>query len=199
MPGELRGLEMLHKKFATQPWADLCQPAIQQAEAGLVVSETLSQVVTEEFSRLEKAPAMPWLQNNFYKDGLPVQPGDVVKNPQLVRTLKVIAAGGADVFYRGEIAEAIVKEFAEKGGGWITKEDLASYKAVLREPIEGTYRGYKVITLPPPSSGGLTLIELLNILEGYDLAKLGQGSAEYLGVCIEAQKLAFADRAKLHG
>jgi gamma-glutamyltranspeptidase/glutathione hydrolase len=196
VPGELRGLEMLHRRFATRPWADLCQPAIEHAEAGIVVSETLSQVVTEELGRLEKAPAMLWFQKNFYKDGLPVQAGDVLKNPELARTLKRIAAGGADVFYQGEVAEAIVKEFADRGGGWITKEDLANYHAVLREPIRGTYRGYTVITLPPPSSGGLTLIELLNILEGYELAKLGQGSADYLSVCLEAQKLAFADRAK---
>ena len=196
VPGELRGLEMLHRKFGKQPWADLFQPAIQQAEAGVVVSETLSQIVTEEFERLEKAPAMPWLQKNFYKDGLPAQPGDVIRNPELVASLKKIAAGGADVFYNGEIAEAIVKEFAEKGGGWITRDDLASYRAILREPMRGTYRGYTVLTLPPPSSGGLTLIEMLNILEGFDLAKLGQGSADYLGVCIEAQKLAFADRAE---
>jgi gamma-glutamyltranspeptidase / glutathione hydrolase len=196
VPGELRGLELLHKKFATRSWADLFQPAIQQAEAGLVVSETLSEVVAEELGRLEKAPAMPWLQKNFYKDGLPVQPGDVVRNPELAASLKKIATGGADVFYKGEIGEAIVKEFTEKGGGWITKDDLANYRAVLREPVRGTYRGYTVITLPPPSSGGLTLIELLNILEGFDLAKLGQGSADYLGAVIEAQKLAFADRAK---
>ena len=196
VPGELRGLEMLHKKFGTRPWADLFQPAIQQAEAGVVVSETLSQIVTEEFDRLEKAPAMPWLQKNFYRDGLPAQPGDVIRNPELTATLKKIAAGGAEVFYTGQIADTIVKEFAGKGGAWITREDLANYRAVLREPVQGTYRGYTVITLPPPSSGGLTLIELLNILEGYDLAQMKQGSAEYLAVCLEAQKLAFADRAE---
>ncbi len=196
VPGELRGLEMLHQKAGSLPWADLFQPAIRQAEAGVVVSETLSQIVTEEFERLEKAPAMPWLRQNFFKDGLPAQPGDVIQNPELTATLKKIAAGGADVFYKGQIARAIVKEFAERGGAWITREDLANYRAVLREPVQGTYRGYTVITLPPPSSGGLTLIELLNILEGYDLAQMKQGSADYLAVCLEAQKLAFADRAE---
>jgi gamma-glutamyltranspeptidase/glutathione hydrolase len=196
VPGELRGLEMLHKMFSTKPWAALVQPAIQQAEAGVVVSETLSQIVADEFDRLEKAPAMPWLQKNFYKDGLPVQPGDVVRNPELVQTLKKIAAGGAEVFYKGEIAGALVKEFADKGEDWITADDLANYKAVLREPLQGAYRGYAVVTLPPPSSGGLTLLELLNLLEGYDLARLGRGSVDYLHVTIEAQKLAFADRAE---
>jgi gamma-glutamyltranspeptidase / glutathione hydrolase len=196
VPGELRGLEMLHQKFGSQPWADLFQPAIQQSEAGLVVSETLSQILADEFDRLEKSPAMPWLQKNFYKDGLPAQAGDVIRNPELTATLKKIASGGADVFYKGELAEAIAKEFAEKGSNWITQEDLANYRAILREPVKGTYRDCTVITLPPPSSGGLALLELLNILEGYDLAHMKQGSTEYLALCIEAQKLAFADRAQ---
>ena len=194
VPGQLRGLELLHKQFSTKKWADLFKPAIQQAEAGLKVSETLSQIVTAQMERLKKAPAMAWMQQNFYKDGLPVQPGDVVRNPELAQTLRKIALGGAEVFYTGEIGREIVKDFARRGGGWITASDLAGYEAVLREPIQGTYRGYTIITLPPPSSGGVALIELLNILEGYDLARLGQGSADYLHVCIEAQKLAFAER-----
>ncbi len=196
VPGELRGLEMLYKKFGTQKWADLFQPAIRQAEAGLKVSETLNQIISDEYDRLQKAPAITWLSGNFYKDSLPAQPGDTVTNAELAGTLKKIAAGGADVFYKGEIADVIAKEFAEKGDGWITKEDLAAYQAVLREPITGNYRGYTVVTLPPPSSGGVTLLELLNILEGYDLAKLGLGSADYVHVIAEAQKLAFADRAE---
>ena len=196
VPGELRGLEMLHQRFGTQPWADLFQPAIEQSEAGLVVSETLSLILADEFDRLEKAPAMPWLQKNFYKDGLPAQAGDVIRNPELTATLKKIAMGGADVFYQGEIGVAIAREFAEKGSNWITRADLASYRAILREPVKGTYRGCTVITLPPPSSGGLALLELLNILEGYELAQMKQGSADYLALCIEAQKLAFADRAQ---
>ena len=196
VPGELRGLEMLHKMFGTQKWADLFQPAIRQAEAGITVSETLNGILTDEYDRLQKSPAMPWLQDNFYKDGLPAQTGDTVKNVQLAGTLKQIAAGGADVFYTGEIADDIAREFAQKGDSWITKEDLANYKAVLREPVTGNYRGYSVITLPPPSSGGVTLLETLNILEGFDLNKLGHGSANYVHVIAEAQKLAFADRAE---
>jgi len=196
VPGELRGLELLHRKFGSRQWADLFQSAIHCAEAGITVSETLSRIVSDEFDRMQNAPALPWLQNNFFKDGLPVQAGDTVRNPELAVTLRKIAGGGADVFYRGEIAAAITSEFERKGKGWITKEDLAAYQAVLREPIEGNYRGYTIVTLPPPSSGGLTLIELLNILEGYDLARLGQNSADYLHRVIEAQKLVFADRAR---
>ena len=196
VPGEVRGLELMHRKFGSQKWADLFQPAIRCAEAGLTVSETLSHIVSDEFDRLQNAPATPWLQNNFHKDGLPVQPGDTVKNPELATTLRKIATGGAEVFYSGEIASAIADAFAQQGNAWLTKADLASYQAVLREPVQGTYRGYTIVTLPPPSSGGLTLIELLNVLEGYDLAKLGRGSPEYLHLIIEAQKLAFADRAQ---
>lgn len=196
VPGELRGLELLHQRFATRKWAELFVPAIRQAEAGLKVGETLSSIVTDEFDRLQKSPAKDWLNGKFCKDEMPVQPGDTIQNPELARSLKLIAAGGADVFYKGEIAEAIVREFAGKGDAWITKEDLAGYKAILREPVRGSYRGCTVITLPPPSSGGVTLLELLNILEGFDLAKLVPGSADYLHIIAEAQKLAFADRAK---
>ncbi|MCG6537901.1 MAG: gamma-glutamyltransferase, partial [Syntrophales bacterium LBB04] len=196
VPGDLRGLEMLHKRFGTLRWSVLLQPAIRQAEAGLRVSETLGQILTDEMDRLQKAPALPWLQSNFYKDGFPAQPGDVVKNVELAQTLKKIAAGGADVFYRGEIAAAIVKEFAEKGEGWITREDLRNYRAILRAPIYSTYRDYTIATLPPPSSGGVTLLEILNLVEGYDLARWGQESPDYLHTMIQAQKLAFADRAR---
>lgn len=196
VPGELRGLELLHRKFGSRPWGELFQPAIRCAEEGIPVSETLSHIVADEFERMQNAPAVTWFQGNFFKDGLPIQAGETVRNPELAATFRKIAAGGADVFYRGEIAGAIAKEFEGKGNGWLTKEDLAGYQAVLREPVEGSYRGYKIITLPPPSSGGLTLLELLNIVEGYDLAKLGRTSAECLHRIIEAQKLAFADRAQ---
>lgn len=194
VPGELRGLEMLHRMFATRKWADLFKPAIGYAEGGITVSETLAGVLTEEYERVQLAPAMPFFQKTFYKDGLPAERGDIVRNPDLARTLRLVAAGGGDVFYRGEIANAIVREFAAKGGGWITKEDLAGYKAVLREPITGTYRGRTIIALPPPSAGGVMLLEMLNVLEGYDLARLGAGTADFIHTVIETHKLAFADR-----
>lgn len=197
VPGQLRGMEMLHQKFGSMKWAELMEPAIAQSEAGLKVSENFSGIITEELGRISKnSPSYPWFKQTYYKEGLPAMPGDVVKNTELTASLKKIAQGGADVFYKGEIGDLIVKEYAEKGNGWLTKEDLANYKAVMREPVQGTYRGYTVMTVPPPSSGGVALLEILNILEGYDLAKMGAGSADAMHVITEAQKLAFADRAK---
>ena len=118
-------------------WADLFTPAIKNAEQGFVVSKTLTNIVTEDMAKNDKYPedSKKWFKQHFYKDGLPLQPGDKLVNKELAVTLKKIAAGGADVFYKGEIAEAIVKEFAKAGGeNWITKKDLANYKAILREP-----------------------------------------------------------------
>ena len=196
VPGQLRGMEMLQQKFGTMKWEELMQPAIKLAEAGLPVTKNLSGIITDEADRLKKAPAWSWMQKVYYKDGLPMQAGDTVKNTELTESLKKVAKGGPDVFYKGEIADAIDKEFATKGGDWITKEDLAGYKAIMREPVGGTYRGYELVTLPPASSGGLALVEMLNILEGFDLKKMGQGSADQLHTVIETQKLAFADRGK---
>ena len=197
VPGQLRGMEMLHQKFGSMKWDELMAPAIAQSEAGLTVSENFSGIITEELGRIAKdSPSYTWMQQVYYKDGLPAMPGDVIKNTELTATLKKVAQGGADVFYKGEIGDLIVREYAEKGNKWLTKEDLTNYKAIMREPVQGNYRGYTVMTVPPPSSGGVALLEILNILEGYDLGKMGAGSADAMHVIIEAQKLAFADRAK---
>lgn len=197
VPGQLRGMEMLHQKFGSMKWNELMEPAIQQSEAGLTVSKNFSDILADELGRISKdSPSYPWLQQVFYKDGLPANPGEVIKNTELTASLKKIAVGGADVFYKGEIADLIVKEYAEKGKGFITKADLENYKAIMREPVEGNYRGYTVMTVPPPSSGGVALLEILNIIEGYDIAKMGAGSADAMHIITEAQKLAFADRAK---
>ena len=197
VPGQLRGMEMLHNKFATMKWADLIEPSIRQAEAGLPVTKALNGMVMDNIERFEKySPSLSVFKSIFYKEGLPVQEGDVVKNIALTESLKKVAAGGADVFYKGEIAEKIDAFYARNAGGWITKADLARYQAKMREPVQGNYRGYTLITSPPPSSGGLTLVNMLNIMEGYDVAKLGRSSTDFLHVFLEAQKLAFADRNK---
>ncbi len=197
VPGHVRGMEMMLQKFGTMKWADLIRPSIEQAEAGLTVPSVLNRALIDELGRVSAAPSKDWFLKAFYKDGLPPEIGDKVKNPELAGTLKKIAAGGADVFYTGEIADAIAREFAKPGAdGWITKEDLAKYKPILREPVQGDYRGYTFVTLPPPSSGGVTMLEMLNVLSGYDVAKMGAGSADFLQAAIETQKLAFADRAQ---
>lgn len=199
VPGETAGLEYINKKFGTMKWAELMEPAIKQAEAGIVVSNTLSKIVQEEFERSQKYPSKDFYAKTFYKDGLPVQPGDKVVNPEYAQSLKKIAAGGADVFYKGEIADAIEAAYAKDGNGFITKEDLANYKVKEREPIQGNYRGYDIVVVPPPSSGGITVLEMLNILEGYDIKKMGWGTPDHIHSFIETQKLAFADRGKYLG
>ena len=197
VPGQLRGMELLHKKFASMSWADLMAPAIKQSEAGLPVTKSLNGIIMDNLGRFDKySPTFPAFKNIFFKDGLPAQEGAVVKNEALTVSLKKVAAGGADVFYKGEIADKIDAFYAQYAGGWITKADLANYQAKLREPVKGTYRGYTLITSPPPSSGGLTVVNMLNIMEGYDVAKMGRNSSEYLHTFLEAQKLAFSDRNK---
>ncbi len=197
VPGQLRGMEMLHGKFATMNWADLIAPAIKQSETGLTVTKNLNGIIMDNVDRFEKfSPSMAAFKSIFYKDGLPAQEGDVVKNTGLTETLKKVAAGGADVFYKGEIADKIDAYYAKYAGGWITKADLAKYQAKMREPVKGNYRGYTLITSPPPSSGGLTVVNMLNIMEGFDVAKMGRSSTEYMHAFLESQKLAFSDRNK---
>ena len=128
----------------------------------------------------------------------PYEAGDTLKQPDLARTLARIAAQGPAGFYEGETALAVEREMLAHGG-LITREDLKQYKAIRRAPIAGTYRGYDVISMPPISSGGVALIEMLNVLEGFDLAKMGPGSAAEVHLAVEAMKRAFADRAHYLG
>ncbi len=197
VPGMLRGMEMIHKKFATRKWADLLAPAIAQSEAGLPVSKNLTGIIGDEMSRLEKySPSRDWFHKVYFKDGIPLQPGDVLKNPELTATLKKVAVGGVDVFYKGEVADKIAAYYEKNAGGWITKADLAAYQAKLREPVRSTYRGYELVTVPTPSSGGLTLANILNIMENFDVAKMGRSSTAFHHTFLEAQKLAYADRSR---
>lgn len=197
VPGQLRGMELLHKKFATMKWSDLMAPAIKQSEDGLYVTKNLNGIIMDNIGRIEKySPTMDYVSKVLYKDGLPLQEGDYLKNPDLTQTLKKVAKGGADVFYKGEIADKIADFYAKKGDNWITKEDLAKYQAKMREPVTGTYRGYTLVTTPPPSSGGLTVLGILNLMEGYDVAAMGRYSTDFYHTFLESQKLAFADRAR---
>lgn len=197
VPGQLRGMEMLHKKFASMNWEDLIAPAISQSEAGLPVTKNLNGIIMDELGRFDKySPSMDWFKNVFFKNGLPVQAGDVVINAELTDSLKKVAAGGADVFYQGEIADKIDAYYAKHADGWITKADLAGYQAKLREPVTANYRGYTLVTSPPPSSGGLTLANMLNIMEGFGVKEMGRNSIDFHHNFLETQKLAYADRAR---
>ena len=144
---------------------------------------------------LDDLAAHPASLEAFSRDGEPYRAGDVFRQPDLARTLERIRDRGRDGFYAGETARMLVAEM-ERGGGLITMEDLARYQAVEREPVVGTYRGYGVIGMAPPSSGGTILIEMLNILEGYDLETMGHNSAAYLHHLAEAMRRGYLDRAR---
>ena len=194
VPGTVAGLTMALQKYGTMKLAQVVAPAIRLAEQGFVVSATLNGVIVDNFESIAKYDALASL---VLPGGLPIEAGTTLKNPDLGASLRKIAAGGADVFYRGEIADAIVKEMAAKGGR-ITKADLASYKAIERTPIRGQYRGYDIVSAPPPV-GGASLVEILQILDQIDLSKEAPLSPRYVHVVAEAMKRGFADFAATIG
>ncbi len=195
VPGSVAGLWALHHKLGTRPWAGLLAPAIHLAEDGFPVTERFHKSVADEGRDMQRYPASAAL---YWSNGAPPPVGSAFKNPDLGRTLRRIAERGPDGFYRGETADLVAAEM-RRSGGLITREDLAAYTAKWREPIEFDYRGNRVISMPPPSSGGIALAEIGNILEGYDLAALGWHSVEHIHVIVEAMRRAYADRNALLG
>jgi gamma-glutamyltranspeptidase/glutathione hydrolase len=193
-PGTVRGLALAHKRFGKLPWKDLVLPAVKLAEEGIVVDRHLAGSLNRA---LRRAGPTPEFARVYGKDEGKArwQAGDRLVQKDLARTLRQIAEGGPDVFYTGPIADAIVTEM-KAGGGLITKADLAGYEAKLRAPVHGTYRGHDVYGPPPPSSGGIGLIEMLNILEGFDLRQHGRWSPRSLHLMIEAMRRAYCDRAR---
>ncbi len=196
VPGTLAGLTLALQKYGSMSLKDVMAPAIQVAEDGYLVSQTLNGMMKDNFEKLTKFPAAAKV---YLKDGLPYEPGDRIRLSDLAKTYRLIAAKGRDVFYKGEIAEAIEKEMKASGKGLITREDLGDYQPMMRTPVRGSYRGYEIISMAPPSSGGTHILQLLNILEGYDMAKLGHNTAASLHVMAEAMKRVFADRSRYMG
>jgi len=195
VPGTVAGLHLAWKEHGELPWKRLLNPAIALARNGFSVSHGLAASLQRAMPRMQKYPAS---LEQYSKHGTPYQAGDILRQRDLARTLKRIAVKGPDGFYRGRTAELIVSEM-EANGGLITLTDLANYAAVKREPVRGNYRGYEVISMPPPSSGGVALVEMLNIIEGYDMQAEGSGSAGASHRLIEAMRRAFADRARFIG
>jgi gamma-glutamyltranspeptidase/glutathione hydrolase len=191
VPGTVAGLHLAWENEGKLPWKRLVEPAIKLAEAGFVVSHELSTSLKRVLPRVKKYPASVAA---FSKDGVPYEPGETLRQRDLARALRRIAEHGPDGFYTGETAKLVAAEM-EANGGIITLKDLKNYKAVLRKPIRGTYRGHEIISMPPPSSGGTALVQMLNTLEGYDLAASGFGSAENYHRYAESMRHAFADRA----
>ncbi|MDT8070508.1 MAG: gamma-glutamyltransferase [Terriglobia bacterium] len=192
VPGSVAGMVYAEKKWGKLGLQRVMQPAIRLAREGFVLSYSDAQSFRDP--DLAKFPESHRI---FQRNGKYYQAGDVFKQPELANTLERIAKN-PDVFYKGEMAKQIAA-FMQKGGGLITAKDLADYNAVERAPIHGTYRGLDVYSAPPPSSGGVALVEILNMLEGYDLGKLGNRSAQSIELTAEAMKRAFYDRADFMG
>jgi len=195
VPGTVAGLHLAWKEHGKLSWERLMAPAIALARDGFILSESLAGSLRRVLPSMQKYPASV---AQFSKSGVPYEAGERFMQPDLARTLERIAAGGPAGFYEGETAALIEKDMAAHGG-LITKADLKAYAPVRRTPVSGTYRGYDILSMPPISSGGTALIQMLNVLEGYDLAGAGWGSAKNTHVIIESMRRAFADRARYLG
>ena len=195
VPGTVAGLHLAWKEQGKLPWRRLVEPAVALARDGFVLSEGLARSLKEYLPQFRKFPAS---LAQFSKNGTPYAAGETLKQPDLARTLERIAAGGPAGFYEGETAALIEKEMKAEGG-LITAADLRAYEAKKRVPLRGTYRGYEVIGMPPVSSGGTTLLLMLNILEGYELRTKGALSAASIHLTTEAMRRAYAERARYLG
>lgn len=193
VPGTVAGLYLAHQRFGRLPWERLVQPAVDLARDGITVSKDLAQQLHFYKARLCRfATSCDYF---FKSGGQPYGFGDHFVQSDLADTLQLVAQQGADAFYRGEIADKIVAEM-ERGGGLIDKASLAAYKPAVREALHGEYRGYEIVTMPPPSSGGVHILQMLNILEHFPVAEMGAGSADKVHLLAEVMRLAYADRSK---
>jgi gamma-glutamyltranspeptidase/glutathione hydrolase len=194
VPGTVRGLALAHNRLGRLPWRDLVAPAVKLAQEGFEFDAPGAQSLNEILIKSNKQQFAEFHRVYAKAEGTPWKPGDRLKLPDLGRTLQRIAEEGADGFYLGKTAELIAAEM-RRGGGLVTKDDLAAYRPVVREPAQGSYRGCTICSSPPSSSGGTTLIETLNILECFDLRAHDRWSSQTLHLLIEASKRAYRDRA----
>jgi gamma-glutamyltranspeptidase/glutathione hydrolase len=195
VPGSVAGLYAAHQKLGSKPWASLVAPAIRLAEDGVDVDAYAARTLSSEASRLARFPASAAL---YVPGGTPLPVGARLRNPDLARTLRRIAEQGRDGFYTGETAALIVAEMT-RGQGLITAKDLATYEARWRTPVSFTYRGHPIVSMPPPSSGGVTLALIAQQLDAYDLKALGWHSPEALHLMAESMRRAFAVRNEVLG
>ena len=191
VPGTVAGLHLAWEQQGSLPWDRLVRPAVDLAREGFVISHGLAGSLARVLDRMSRYPASV---AQFSKGGTPYEPGEILRQTDLADSLDRILENGPAGFYQGRTAELLVAEM-ESGGGLITLEDLEDYRAVVREPIRGEYRGFEIISMPPPSSGGTALVQMLNVLEGYDLAANGFGSAANIHLMAEAMRRAYSDRA----
>lgn len=196
VPGTVAGLTKALEEYGTMSLPEVMAPAIKLAEEGIVVTPGLYNSLNGLQDRLKKWPSTE--QVFFKPDGSLYEVGEVFKQPELAHSLKLIAEQGAKGFYEGETAQKIV-DAVNAAGGEMSLEDMKNYQAVAREPVKGEYRGYEVVSMPPPSSGGAHIIQILNILEGFPLKDYGANSAQTIHLLAEAMQLAYADRAEYLG
>jgi len=193
VPGMVQGLWDLHQKHGTLPWSDLVSPAIRLAEEGIMVSTLLHGHIKRSCKRFNDAA-----RNIFCPGGQALAPGSQLVQTDLAATLKLIAANGAAGFYKGTVAHNI-RESVHSETYAMTEKDFDGYRTVWRTPIQGKYKGRSIYSMPPPSSGGIHLIQMLNLIESYDFESWGYGSANTLHILIEVMKFAFADRSQWLG
>jgi gamma-glutamyltranspeptidase/glutathione hydrolase len=192
VPGTVAGLIHALEKYGTMPLNDVLAPSIRLAEEGFAVPWGLAFALAENRARFEKDPSS--VKYFLHAEGRPYDAGEILKQTDLATTLKAIGAEGRKGFYEGPVADLIVAEM-KRGGGLITHDDLKAYAVAEREPVRGTYRGYEIASMPPPSSGGIHLVQMMNILEGLDLKAAELNSADYVHRLTEAARRAYADRA----
>ncbi|MDJ0760096.1 MAG: gamma-glutamyltransferase [Woeseiaceae bacterium] len=192
-PGTVAGMWAAHQRYGSLPWKRLLEPAIKLASEGVPMTYDLSALLSNRRQGLCQFEAAC---GYFYKDdGSDYQPGDLFKQPDLAATLTDIAEKGPDGFYSGRVAGLIAAEM-EKHGGLVDEEALAAYRPSWRVPLKGSYRGYDIVTMSPPSSGGVHVIQMLNIMENFDVSAMGAGSADSVHLVAESARLAYADRSK---
>ncbi|MRX65532.1 gamma-glutamyltransferase [Maribacter luteus] len=193
VPGTVAGLYLAHRKYGKLPWKDLVQPAIDQATNGFTFNWSLFKAA-EYFTK--EGNDNRFMDNYFRNEnGTVLQPTENWKQPQLANTLSIIREKGKDGFYKGEVAKKIV-QWMKENEGIITKKDLKKYEAIERKPMEGSYKGYKIYSMPPPSSGGVALIEMMNLMEQADFKEIEFNSTAYVHLLTEAMRRTFADRAE---
>lgn len=196
VPGTLAGYQMALDQYGTMTLAEVIQPAIRLAEEGFELSPIVAEAVENNFENLSKYTAEG--ANPFLKDGLPLEAGQRMTQPKLAKAFRLIAKEGIGTFYNGPIGQSMIDNI-KKQGGIMTMNDLNRYKPVLRLPSEGSYRGYKIFSMSPPSSGGITLVESLNILENFPLSDWGHNTPKTIHYMTEAFKMAFSDRGNFLG
>ena len=194
IPGTVAGMWEAHQKFGSMPWKDLLKPAIQLAKEGFKVSPFMADSINRAHSSMKDYPSTVKI---FFPE-FPLKPNHNLVQKDLAATLQRIAKNGRDGFYKGKTAKMFAAAM-KKNNGLITEDDLKNYKAVWRDPLVGNYKDFKIVTMPPPSSGGVHLIQMLNVLSNFDLKKLGHNSRDYTLLLSEVMKYAYADRSKYLG